>query len=193
MAESEVGSVAGQEPAPPPEAALIRRRRETLTLPMSRRQAAAQAGISPSQWSDVERGSKRAGTGVTVPVQATARTLAMMANAIGVTADELAAAGREDAARELRDTASQKRLRERLAAIPGLGALAGNASDLARGSELLPLVARGLDAIEDSKLPARTKHELAALFTSNLLHDATRRHDELILILRLAEATRPRG
>ncbi len=116
-----------------------------------------------------------------------------MAKAIGVTADELADAGRADAARELRDTASQRQLRERLAAIPGLGALTDDASDLAREGELLPLIARGLDAIEDSKLPARTKHELAALFTSNLLHDAGRRYDELILIVRLAEATRPSG
>jgi transcriptional regulator with XRE-family HTH domain len=137
-----------------------------------------------------ERGIKKAATGVTVPVQATPRTLAKMAQAIGVTADELAAAGREDAARDLRDTADRTQLRQRLAAIPGLGTLAGDASDLAQHGEMLPLIARGLDAIEDSKLPPRTKHELAALFTGNLLHDATRRYDELVLILRLAESNR---
>jgi transcriptional regulator with XRE-family HTH domain len=189
--EPEDQPMTGQQPPLPPEALLMRRRREALTPPMSRRQAAARAGISPSQWSDVERGSKKAGTGVIVPVQATARTLAKMAQAIGVTADELAAAGREDAARDMRDTADRTQLRQRLAAIPGLGTLAGDISGPGQHDELLPLIARALDAIEDSKLPARTKHELAALFTGNLLHDAARRYDELILILRLAEGSHP--
>jgi transcriptional regulator with XRE-family HTH domain len=192
--EHEDQPLIGQQPSRPPEALLMRRRREALSPPMSRRQAAAKAGISPSQWSDVERGIKKAGTGVTVPVQATARTLAKMAQAIGVTADELAAAGREDAARDLRDTADRTQLRQRLAAIPGLGALASDTSSgLSQPDELLSLVGRGLDAIEACKLPARTKHELASLFTGNLLHDATRRYDELILILRLAEANHPPG
>ena len=101
---------------PPPEAELIRRRREAAVPPMSRRQAAAKAGISPSQWRDVERGSKKAGPGVTVPVQATAETLAKMAQVIGVTPDELTAAGREDAASELRGTARDRLLRQRIAA-----------------------------------------------------------------------------
>jgi transcriptional regulator with XRE-family HTH domain len=83
----------------PPEAELIRRARERCDPAMSRRQAAATAGISPSQWSDVERGQKKAGSGVAVPVLATADTLARMARTVGATADELAAVGREDAAR----------------------------------------------------------------------------------------------
>ena len=153
--DTEDHPLTGQEPRLPPEALLMQRRREALTPPVSRRQAAAKAGISPSQWSDVERGSKKAGTGVVVPVQATARTLAKMARAIGVTADELAAAGREDAARDLRATADRTQLRQRLAAIPGLGALARDTSSgPIQPDELLPLIARGLDAIDDSKLPA---------------------------------------
>jgi integrase len=111
---------------------------------------------------------------------------------LGLRAGEVAALRLEDIdwrAGELGTDRTQ--LRQRLAAIPGLGTLAGDASDLAQHGELLPLIARALDAIEDSKLPTRTKHELAALFTGNLLHDATRRYDELILILRLAEASHP--
>ncbi len=177
----------GQGPAAPPEAVLIHRHRETLTPPMSRRQAATQAGISPSQWSDIERGTKKAGNGITVPVQATARTLARMAQVIGVTPDDLTNAGRHDAACELHDAANRHHLRSRLSAIPGLGSLARELTRRQPHRELLPLVARGLDAIDDSKLPERAKRELTALFTSNLLHDATRRNDELLLILRLTE------
>ena len=111
---------------PPPEAGLIhRRRREASGPPLSRRQAAARAGISPSQWSDVERGSKRAGPGIVIPVRATAETLAKMAAAVGVSADELTAAGRDDAAGQLRSATRQQQLGERLAGIPGLGILAG--------------------------------------------------------------------
>src|SRR5258707_15168029 len=69
---------------PPPDADLIRFRREAVVPPLSRRQAAARAGISPSQWSDVERGRKRAGPGIVIPVLATAETLAKMAMAVGV-------------------------------------------------------------------------------------------------------------
>ena len=81
---------------PPAETELIRQRREAADPPMSRRRAAAKAGISPSQWSDIERGHKQAGSGVTVPVQATAETLARMARTIGMSPEELAAAGRQD-------------------------------------------------------------------------------------------------
>jgi len=174
---------------PPPEAELIRRRREAAVPAMSRRQAAAKAGISPSQWSDVERGSKKAGPGVTVPVHATAKTLAKIAQVIGATPDELTAADREDAASELRDAARDRLLRQRIAAIPGLGAVATQAAAAqASHRDLLPLIARGLDAIEASNLSVRTKQQLNSLFADNLRHDATRRYEELLLILRLAES-----
>lgn len=180
---------------PPPEAALIRRRREAAVPPMSRRQAAAKAGISPSQWSDVERGTKKAGPGVTVPVQATAETLARMAHTVGVSPDELTAAGRDDAARQLRDAADELLLHQRIAAIPGLGTLTSPADSTLSGQrELLSLIALSLDAIRDSKLPVGTKQQLTSLFADNLRHDATRRYEELLLILRLAEtAAHQRG
>src|SRR5262245_25287823 len=86
------------QPEPPADAHLIRQRREAAVPPMSRRQAAARAGISASQWSDIERGSKKAGHGTIVPIRATAETLARMARAVGATAEELTEAGRTDAA-----------------------------------------------------------------------------------------------
>ena len=160
---------------------------------MSRRQAAARAGLSPSQWSDVERGHKKAGSGVVVPVRATAETLARMARAVGVSDDELAAAGREDAARELRTLGRERDLRQRIASIPGLGAANVQALSSADDSELLPLIAAGLDAIEHSELPKIAKRELTSLFVGNLIHDAARRHSELLLILRIATAASQSG
>lgn len=159
---------------------------------MSRRQAAAKAGFSPSQWSDIERGHKQAGSGITVPVQATAETLARMARTVGVKADDLAAAGREDAARELRNLGRDQDLRHRIAAIPGLGPIGKQRLLSTDGQELLPLIADGLDAIEHSDLNSKAKNELATMFVDNLIHDAIRRVNELNLMLRIAtNAIRP--
>jgi transcriptional regulator with XRE-family HTH domain len=175
--------------APPAEAILIQRRRETASLALSRRQAAARAGISPSQWSDVERGHKKAGGGVIVPVQATAETLARMARVVGVSAEDLAAAGREDAADQLRTLDREGTMRRRLTAIPGLGPIGTLTLTSADGQELLPLIASGLDAIEYSDIPGPAKRDLTAMFIDNLIHDAARRHSELLLILRIAAAS----
>jgi transcriptional regulator with XRE-family HTH domain len=181
-----------QEGGQPPEASLIRRTREAAVPPLSRRQASARAGISPSQWSDVERGSKRAGPGIVIPVQATAETLAKMAAAVGADADALTAAGRADAADRLRSATRQQALAGRLAGIPGLGFLAGQARPEAGvRADLLPLVASGLDAIDASTLSTRTRNQITGLFIDNLRHDATRRHHELLLMLRLAEDASP--
>ena len=50
----------------------------------------------------------------------------------------------------------------------------------------MPLIAAGLDAIERSDLPRNAKRELTSMFIDNLIHDTTRRHSELLLVLRLA-------
>ncbi len=173
-------------PESPAEARLIRQRREALVPDVSRRQAAVKAGISPSQWSDVERGHKKAGSGVVVPVRGTAETLARMARAVGVSADDLAAAGREDAARQLRAFEQSHGLRQRMAAIAGMGDLTGLRLPSDGDEELIPLIAAGLDAIEHSDLSKATKGEFTSLFVDNLIHDATRRYSELLLMLRLA-------
>lgn len=173
------------QPSPPAEAELIRQRREAAVPEMSRRQAAAKAGISASQWSDVERGRKKAGPGVIVPVLATAETLARMAQVVGVSANDLAATGREDAADELRALSQRQDMRHRLAAVPGLGAI-GDLLNRACSEELMPVIAAGLDEIERSDLPKNAKRELTSFFVANLIHDATRRRSELQLLLRLA-------
>jgi transcriptional regulator with XRE-family HTH domain len=177
------------QPTPPAEADLIRQRRESVTPAMSRRQAAMKAGISPSQWSDVERGHKRAGSGITIPVQATAETLARMARVVGASGPELAAVGREDASHQLRAIEQERELRRRITAIPGLGTLGSHPLTGADGKELLPLIAEGLDAIEHSGLPHAAKRELTGMFVDNLINDAARRHSELQLILRLVAAS----
>jgi transcriptional regulator with XRE-family HTH domain len=173
------------QPSPPAEAELIRQRREAAVPEMSRRQAAAKAGISASQWSDVERGHKKAGSGVVVPVKATPETLARMAKIAGISADDLAAAGRADAADELRALGHQQEIRHRLASVPGLGVF-GQPLPGAGSEELLPLIVGGLDAIEHSDLPKKAKHELTLFFIDSLIHDAIRRYSELQLMLRLA-------
>ena len=174
------------QPTAPPESDLIRQRRETAAPPLSRRQAAAKIGISPSQWSDIERGSKKAGQGTVVPIRATAETLARMAQAVEVSAAELANVGREDAADLLTQLNNERTLSHRLAAIPGLGTVAKHMLPSAEFSELLPAIAAGIDVIDDSDLPAATKRELTDFYVRNLLRDVNRRHTELQLLIRIA-------
>lgn len=174
------------QPDSPADALLIRRRREAAKPQMSRRQAAARAGISASQWSDVERGSKKAGHGTVVPILATAETLARMARVVGATCDELQAAGRGDAAALLQAAERGRGLRHRLSAILGLGEITARELATADGQELMPTIAASLDAIEGSGLPAAARRELTSLLIGNLIHDAARRHAELLLILSVA-------
>jgi|HubBroStandDraft_1064217.scaffolds.fasta_scaffold162967_1 transcriptional regulator with XRE-family HTH domain len=172
-----------------PEAQLIQRQREAADPPLSRRQAAAKAGISPSQWSDVERGSKKAGQGTVVPVRATAETLARMAQAVGTTASDLAAAGRQDAANLLANLDHQQELSRRLAAIPGVGVAATHLLPTAELTELLPAIAASLGRIDASSLPEAAKRDLTGWLVSNLINDVARRHTELLLLLRIATGT----
>ena len=65
---------------------------------LSSRQAAQWAGISPSRWTQIVNGYQIV-SGKRVPVtDAPADTIARMAEVVGVTADELRGAGRDDAA-----------------------------------------------------------------------------------------------
>jgi transcriptional regulator with XRE-family HTH domain len=181
------------QPSAPPEAQLIQQHREAAEPPVSRRQAALKAGLSPSQWSDVERGSKKAGQGTVVPVRATAETLARMAQAVGATASDLAAAGRQDAATLLTSLDQQRELGRRLAAIPGVGATARHLLPSAEFTELLPAVAASLDHINGSALPDAARRDLTQWFLSNLINDVTRRHTELLLLLRIAGSASATG
>ncbi|MEW2631581.1 hypothetical protein AB0903_07970 [Streptomyces sp. NPDC048389] len=67
---------------------------------MSARKAASQAGLSDARWRQIVSGYQSV-SGAFVPVRAPAETLARMAQVVGVSAEELTEAGREDAAQEL--------------------------------------------------------------------------------------------
>lgn len=69
---------------------------------LSGRKAADRAGMSEGHWRAIVSGSRSISAGVWVPVHAPAATLARMAQVVGVTPDQLADAGRADAAEELR-------------------------------------------------------------------------------------------
>jgi len=89
-------------PAPPPEGKLIADAagRRGLSL----RKAAEQADISYGRWRQIVTGYQNVSPGEFAIVHAPARTLAKMARVVGVTAAQMAAAGREDAAEAMRDS-----------------------------------------------------------------------------------------
>lgn len=105
-----------QRPDPPPWGALI-----TSALRrggMSARQAARQAGISEGRWRQISGGYQVVRPGVYASVRGPAGTLARMAAAAGVSADELRAAGRSDAALVLEGGGSEQLL-ERIRSLDG--------------------------------------------------------------------------
>ena len=90
-----------ERPDPPPWGAVITdalRRSGT-----SARQASRQAGISEGRWRQITSGYQVVSPGVYAPVRGPAGTLARMAAVAGVSAADMQAAGREDAARLLAD------------------------------------------------------------------------------------------
>lgn len=85
----------------PPEGALLETLRSAARPKLSVREAARRASISPSRWTQIERGYKQETRELRVPVRAPADTLARMAEVVGATPAQLADAGRKDAADEL--------------------------------------------------------------------------------------------
>lgn len=83
------------DPLQRPEGRLIEQ--AVLRRNLSVKQLAPLAGISDSRWRQIVKGFLPAGGG-RVPVVATARRLALMARAAGVSAQQLRDVGREDAA-----------------------------------------------------------------------------------------------
>ena len=85
---------------PPPEAALIAAalKRSGLTA----RQAAKESGLSDARWRQIVSGYQSI-SGSYVPVRAPGDRLALMARVVGVTAEQLREAGRDDAAAELEE------------------------------------------------------------------------------------------
>lgn len=86
-------------PEPPPEAVLIAGMRERPPR-QSIRAAATAAGISEGRWRQIEHGVRRF-RGTAYPERGPAPTIAKMARAVGAVPEQLAAAGRPDAAAEL--------------------------------------------------------------------------------------------
>jgi lambda repressor-like predicted transcriptional regulator len=94
-----------ERPEPPPWGAVI-----TAGLRRSRlsaRQASRQAGISEGRWRQIAGGYQVVSPGVYAPVRGPAATLARMAAVAGVSAADLRAAGRADAALLLEDQVSR--------------------------------------------------------------------------------------
>lgn len=85
-------------PQPPPEAELIARKRKAMSPELSMRQAAKRAGFSAALWAKIEHGYDQVARGIALPYSGTADKVAKMARITGVTEDELADAGRKDAA-----------------------------------------------------------------------------------------------
>jgi transcriptional regulator with XRE-family HTH domain len=88
-----------ERPDPPPWGALIAAALARQGL--SAREAARRAGISEGRWRQITGGYQVVSPGVYAPVRGPAATLAKMAVVAGVSAAELRAAGRDDAARLL--------------------------------------------------------------------------------------------
>jgi len=84
---------------PPPEALLIAGLRERPPR-MSMREAARRAQMSDARWRQIEHGV-RYFRGVPYPETGPAQAIARMAHAVGATPEQLADAGRPDAAAEL--------------------------------------------------------------------------------------------
>ena len=86
------------------EGALVRRARERVRPKISIATAAKQANMSPENWGHVERGYQSMGRNQPArTVIPPAGTLAHMANAVGITPQELESIGRSDAAEALAD------------------------------------------------------------------------------------------
>jgi transcriptional regulator with XRE-family HTH domain len=88
-----------EKPTPPPEGELIRSALAQTGL--SARKAAKKAGISEGRWRQIVNGYQVAAKGVYIPVVGSPERVAAMAKAVGVPPEDLAKAGRGDAAEKL--------------------------------------------------------------------------------------------
>ena len=84
---------------------------------MSAREAARRAGISEGRWRQITGGYQVIRPGVYAQVRGPATTLAKMATVAGVTPEALAAAGREDAGRVMREQQERRDGDEMLARV----------------------------------------------------------------------------
>lgn len=120
-------------PEPPPEGELIAAALKRAGL--STRAAAKRAGMSDNRWHQIVKGFQTVSAGVHAPVRGPAETVARMAQVVGVTPEQLAEAGRDDAAEALRTLSADKPLRP------------PTASEIADLREQLRQIQRRLDQI----------------------------------------------
>lgn len=143
----------------PPEAALIKERRESSVPRLSHRKAAQRAAhlgettFSAATWQKIEGGEYSGG----------ADRITLMALVVGITPEELEDAGRPDAARSLR-----AQIQERADAEPLLRGVDREATSEA----VMQLLLQGLEEIrQESRLSPRQKAELERqLIQSQLNH-----------------------
>lgn len=90
-----------EKPDQPPEGRLIAAALERTNPKLTQRKAAELADISEARWRQLVSGYISVGQGNYAAVHAPAKTLARMADVVGVTPEELNAADRSDAAVEL--------------------------------------------------------------------------------------------
>jgi transcriptional regulator with XRE-family HTH domain len=128
-------------PEPPPWGTLIAAALRAAGL--SAREAARRAGISEGRWRQITGGYQVVSPGVYAQVRGPAATLAKMAAVAGVTAAELCAAGRADAAEALvRQQATESLLRQQGERAPSEQMLERiRAMDIDQARELLATIA----------------------------------------------------
>lgn len=121
---------------------------------LSARRASQLAGMSDGRWGQIVRGYQTMGDDVFAAVRAPADTLARMAKVVGVTPEQLEAAGREDAAEELRELVA-----DALAQPPAdesAGVLASRIRDDPELAQAIAqLIANHLNAPEPPRPPGR--------------------------------------
>jgi hypothetical protein len=151
-------------PDVPPEAEVIRLAREAMDMTAQRAAEASRAhdgkGVSAAYWRDVERGygGRR---GQRVPTRASARALAAMARVVGVVPPQLAAAGREDAARVLEEILRREQAPPLTSS--GTAALAPLAATSEPDAEDAAKVTRAVIAAIRPLIEAQVHEEVAAL------------------------------
>ncbi|MEV4096914.1 hypothetical protein [Streptosporangium saharense] len=160
-----------QEPTAPPEAKLINQRRKAQIPRMSHQRAAdlAQqltgAGFSASAWGKIESGAMRG----------RADRIATMAMVVGVTADELTAVGRQDAARLLHED-----VQRRAGADPALAGLDVTVTPEA----VLQVILQGLDEIRShSGLTDDQKKAVEASLIRSVLQTVSTQIDHIRTVL----------
>ncbi|MFG1805102.1 helix-turn-helix domain-containing protein [Streptomyces sp. NPDC049040] len=149
-------------PDAPPEGLLIKRAQ--LAARLSQREAARRAGLSEARWRQLVSGFQLVSR-TRVPVRSPDETLARMARAVGVSAEQLEAAGRGDAADALRDAEAGRAAGE----AGGTDAAGIDQAGRSRVDERWPLVAAvlrqarvGLSPAEYDVLAGRVTAYVAA-------------------------------